>query len=543
MAIWGKHLDVVEYLLSSGWDVDSPITETGETCFLEAVVLGYVEGIDLFVERGCNIEAKNYDCNGALVLAMSVHRFPLIKKLIELGLSVNETHQNGYTSLHSACSGGFVAIAEYLLENGAGIEAEDADGSTPFLIVCSCNSEGVIDLLISKGCNIYAKSKGGTGALGMASWKGHVEIAEKLVQLGFDVNEAQGFGKTSLHFSARTYFHTLKLAEFLIRNGAKLEVEDERGNTPFLVCATTNKVAFMDMLISKGCNVQAKNKVGRGVLGAACANGEVKMTRKLLEMGFSLFETDYFGRTPLHWAAKYTNKEVAEILVDRGANVEAQDKWGRTPYLDAVRHGCEDVANLFLSKGCNRHAVDHEGHGALALACIEKSRYAVESFLSRFSNQDLNSVLHLAVLSNSDDTVGLLISNGADIETQDKWGCTPLVTAIEFGSDRVIDFLLKEGCNMYAETKTGECVLDVAIMAGRLDLFHRFVKAGINAMQLLPETRRFLQKAATSGSEAAVRYLKEISFLQVSDHSLNWASPQECYHETNPFYFEINVSL
>ena len=60
------------------------------------------------------------------------------------------------------------------------------------------------------------------------------------------------------------------------------------------------------------------------------------------------------------------------------------------------------------------------------------------------------------------------------------------MTAIEFGSDTVIDLLLKEGCNMYAETKTGECVLDVAIMAGRLDLFHRFVKAGINAMQLLP---------------------------------------------------------
>ena len=28
----------------------------------------------------------------------------------------------------------------------------------------------------------------------MASWKGHVEIAEKLVQLGFDVNETQGVG-------------------------------------------------------------------------------------------------------------------------------------------------------------------------------------------------------------------------------------------------------------------------------------------------------------------------------------------------------------
>ena len=60
------------------------------------------------------------------------------------------------------------------------------------------------------------------------------------------------------------------------------------------------------------------------------------------------------------------------------------------------------------------------------------------------------------------------------------------MTAIEFDSDRVIDLLVERGCNMYAKTKTGECVLDVAIMGGRLDLFHCFVKAGINAMQLLP---------------------------------------------------------
>ena len=58
------------------------------------------------------------------------------------------------------------------------------------------------------------------------------------------------------------------------------------------------------------------------------------------------------------------------------------------------------------------------------------------------------------------------------------------MTAIEFDSDNVIDFLLKEGCNMYAKTKKGECVLDVAIMGGRLDLFHRFVKAGIKSTQL-----------------------------------------------------------
>ncbi|XP_065829963.1 serine/threonine-protein kinase TNNI3K-like isoform X3 [Oscarella lobularis] len=266
---------------------------------------------------------------------------------------------------------------------------------------------------------------------------------------------------------------------------------------------------------------------GRGMLGSASVYGQVEMTKKLLEMEFLLSETDYFRRTSLHWAAMYDRKEVAEVLIERGANVEAQDKWGRTPFHNAVCYGHNEFAKFLLNKGCNVCSIDHEGHGALALACIAKHRNTAEWLLSKFSDQvlqDLNSVLHLAAQTDADRIVGLLISNGAHIEAQDEWGCTPLLTAVEFGSDNVIDLLVNESCNMYAQTKKGECVLDVSIMGGRLDLFHRFVKAGMKATQLSPESRRFLQKAVASGSEEAVQCLKEINLLQISEDPLNWVS-------------------
>ncbi|XP_065838890.1 serine/threonine-protein phosphatase 6 regulatory ankyrin repeat subunit B-like isoform X2 [Oscarella lobularis] len=620
LAIWKKYLEILEYFLSMGWDIESRVTKTGSTGFLYAALQGFVKGVDLFVERGCNIEAKNDLGNGALACACLGGDLEIVKKVIGMGLSVNETHENDYISLHCACDcGDHVAIATYLIENGANIEAENIFGQTPFLLACYCQRVGVVDLLISKGCNIYAKDKDGDGALALASLNGNVELAEKLIQLGLDVNEAQRGGYTSLHLACakghleladfliqngakleieskfgspflvacsceregvadlliskgcniyakrkrgdgalaiasskgnvklaeklirlgldvneaqvfcKTSLHWaaqnghLELSEFLIENGANLEAEDENGNTPILCSAASENVNLLNMLISKGCDVQW----GRGVLGSASANGRVKMTKKLLEKGFSLFETDYLGYTSLHWAAKYNKKEVAEVLIERGANVEAKDKWGRTPFLHAVRYGQNEFANLLLRKGCNRHAIDHEGHGALALACIEKHHDTAEWLLSKFNDQDVNSVLHLAVQSDDNRIVSLLISNGADIEVQDEWGCTPLVTAIEFDSDNVIDFLLKEGCNMYAKTKKGECVLDVAIMGGRLDLFHRFVKAGIKSTQLSSETRRFLQEAAASESEDAIQYLKEINVVQVSEDPLNWASPQE----------------
>ena len=37
---------------------------------------------------------------------------------------------------------------------------------------------------------------------------------------------------------------------------------------------------------------------------------------------------------------------------------------------------------------------------------------------------------------------------------------------------------------MFAKTKSGECALDLAITGGRLDLFERFVDAGLSVKNL-----------------------------------------------------------
>ncbi|XP_065835760.1 putative ankyrin repeat protein RF_0381 [Oscarella lobularis] len=632
LAILCRSLEIASYFLSMGWDIEGRVDKSGATAFLCAAYCGFVEGVDLFVKRGCNVEAKDDEGDGALACACLGGHLAMVKKLTVMGFSVNETHQKDYTALHCASDQGHVAIAAYLIENGADIEAQTKLGSTPFLLACKNRRIGVVDLLISKGCNIFAKSKQGYGALAMACWKGNVAIAEKLIrfgldvnkseasgytalhwacdegnieladflitngahleaenelgctpfllacnsqhnsqhvgvvellifhgcnifakrkarrgdgalalaswngnvelvskliQLGLDVNESQVFGRTSLHWAAQ--FGHLEVAEILISNGANIEAKDERGNTPVLCSAMSSNVdLFITFMVSTGCDIQAKNKeiLGRGVLGTASAYGQVKMVKKLIGMAFYLFETDYFGQTALHWAAKYGEKKVARLLIKSGSNIEDQDKWGRTPFLYAVSHGQKEFADFLLSKGCDSRAVSHEGHSALALACIENHQDTAEWLLSKFNDLDLNSALHLAVQRDAESIVELLISRKADCESRDEWGCTPLLSAIEFGSDNVIELLLKKGCDVYARTKKGEGALDMAIMGGRLDLFRRFMM-----LHLAQETRTFLQKA-TNESEEANEFLNEVvGVLQCRERSFisSSPSPQECH--------------
>ncbi|XP_065838330.1 uncharacterized protein [Oscarella lobularis] len=124
LAIFYKYLEMVEYFLSIGWNIESRVDKSGSTGFLYAAYFGFVGGVDLFVERGCNIEAKNDHGNGALALACFEGHFAMVKKLIGMGFSVNETHQYDSISLHFAADQGHVDIAAYLIEKGADIEAE-----------------------------------------------------------------------------------------------------------------------------------------------------------------------------------------------------------------------------------------------------------------------------------------------------------------------------------------------------------------------------------------------------------------------------------
>lgn len=59
--------------------------------------------------------------------------------------------------------------------------------------------------------------------------------------------------------------------------------------------------------------------------------------------------------------------------------------------------------------------------------------------------------------------VTALIDAGADVNHKDIIGCTPLMIAARYATGSlVVEMLLKSGCKMDAETKSGATVLDYA---------------------------------------------------------------------------------
>jgi uncharacterized protein YoaH (UPF0181 family) len=61
--------------------------------------------------------------------------------------------------------------------------------------------------------------------------KDAIEAIKMLMEKGVDVNAANDQGQTAMHFAALTGRE--KVIEFLYENGAKLDVKDKRGRTPY----------------------------------------------------------------------------------------------------------------------------------------------------------------------------------------------------------------------------------------------------------------------------------------------------------------------
>ena len=145
---------------------------------------------------------------------------------------------------------------------------------------------------------------------------------ETLVLQGYDVNERNAFGQTPLHGvffdvaenSAMPHI-TLRVLEFLIHEGADVNVVDKRNWSPLMYAIGANYTDESIYLIN---------------------------TEKIL-----LNKRFYKGRTALHYAIIKNNSKIVTHLLEKGVDSHIRDSFGLKPidYCKSV-----EVRNLFFDK-------------------------------------------------------------------------------------------------------------------------------------------------------------------------------------------------
>lgn len=439
-----------------------------------------------------------------------------VKTLIARGADVNATDNDGFTPLHLAAMNGYADKARYLLEHGASLQALTKQKTTPLHLAAERRrfDAGLLDLLSGppNARNVNPRDAEGRTPLYRAVDADNAESVKWLIDHGADPNLATSRGEMPLDRALLLEY--MKVAETLCDNGGSPNAITEDGLTVLATAIDRGKKGQLEFLLAHKADPNAKFQGGRTALHFAARKRDEAAAKALLAAGANLNATDEEGRTPLDYVDVSSGAEFAAWLKSQGAKhgepkvesngdtvlhqvtgdknlaalkeaVEAYPKLldqkneeGMTPLMMAVSKGWLEGAETLAAAGADvRLKADHDK--TLAFLAAESGKLAVLKWV---------------------------VGKGVSPKEPDSYGRTPLQKAAE-KSLECVQWLVEQGVDINAKSKSEESPLILAIARDKLDVFKFLIEKGAELRGVDSTGATLLHRAARKKSPELAKLL------------------------------------
>jgi ankyrin repeat protein len=417
--------------------------------------------------QGADVRARSADGTTALHWAVYNDDVDLVERLIRAKADVSAANDYGATPMMQAATVADPVVLKALLKAGADVESPNAEGQTALMVVARSGNIEAAKLLLSHGAKVNAKEQwGGQSALMWAAAQHQPEMVKLLIDHGANVNDrgavrdwqrrvtAEGRPKnmnhggfTPLLYAARE--GCIECAKYLLKGKADINLPDPDGTTPLILALMNMRFDLAAYLVSAGADVNKWDFYGNTPLYVAIDMND-------LPRG---------GRPDLPSVDNTTGLQVAEMLLKKGANVNAQLKLrpqyrngvfdrggdqilstGATPLLLAAKIGNADAIKLLLrykplidlpnstgvtplmaaagmghSFNPTRGRFKTDAQAAEAVRLLQEAGATING-----SSKDGMTALHSAAEHGWNDTLKLLVADGADLQPKNGKGLTPI---------------------------------------------------------------------------------------------------------------------
>lgn len=265
-------------------------------------------------------------------------------------------------NLMIAASKGLDSEVERLILKGAEVDAQTSDGSTALIFaivnikpsavitLLSYNANPNLGLFSSESPLMLTLSRlnelEATGPRPDITQKETdcIGIAESLIRYGADIDYQNNKGVTALNYAAA--YGNFRFTDLLLYYRADIDRRDNEGTTPLMSAIWSGYANIADLLIQNGANLEARDKDGFTPFLIAAQNGDTLMLRYLADEGVDIYETCGDGWDALSICIRYNHIDAVRMLLRAGDKWNDPERKSYNHYRVAARYGRNEVIGI-----------------------------------------------------------------------------------------------------------------------------------------------------------------------------------------------------
>eukprot|EP00746_Dinoflagellata_sp_MGD_P042202 gnl/MRDRNA2_/MRDRNA2_20233_c0_seq1.p1 gnl/MRDRNA2_/MRDRNA2_20233_c0~~gnl/MRDRNA2_/MRDRNA2_20233_c0_seq1.p1 ORF type:complete len:607 (+),score=90.58 gnl/MRDRNA2_/MRDRNA2_20233_c0_seq1:51-1871(+) len=218
----------------------------------------------------------------------------------------------------------------------------------------------------------WVSEEDGDGLLFKGARKGQCDMVEALLSgpdaPAIDINVVGKGGSTVLHWSVIRGH--LPMAELLVNHGANLSVLDGNEQEAVHLAAKLGRLDILRYLLDARAHIHAKSRqTGQQPLHKAVNAGHLEIVEHLVHLRVDVLSTAQDGMSAVHRAAWKGNLPVLSLLVRQPGALELPGQRGAPPLSAAIVGGHVSAVTVLHQAKADLRAKDHAG--------IEPLQYAV----------------------------------------------------------------------------------------------------------------------------------------------------------------------
>ncbi|XP_032982279.1 transient receptor potential cation channel subfamily A member 1 isoform X1 [Rhinolophus ferrumequinum] len=314
-----------------------------------------------------------------------------------------------------------------------------------------------------------------------AAEEGQVELMDMIIHDSSCevLNVMDNYGNTPLHRAAEK--NQVESVKFLLSEGANPNLRNRNMMAPLHLAVQGLHNQVVKVLIEhSSTNINLEGENGNTAVIIACSKDNSEALQMLLNKGAKPCKSNKWGCFPVHQAAFSGAKKCMEIILkfgeengyNRQAHINFVNNGKSSPLHMAVQSGDLEMIKMCLDNGAQLELIENGKCTALHFAATQGATEIVKLMISSYSGssdivnaRDGNeeTLLHRASLFDHHELAEYLISVGADINSTDSEGRSPLLLATASASWNVVNLLLSKGAHVDIKDHLGRNFLHLTV--------------------------------------------------------------------------------